>query len=384
MDPAKDVDGLHPLNVGLMVRGEPAFPPATPYGIVELLLRTGISLDGAEVCVVGYGELVGAPLSIMLAHSIRGNATVTITHVRTKDLGEHKRGHPGRGGGARDDHRRHGEAGRDGPRRRGAPNGARHGRRRGSRRVSQVAGAITPVPGAWADDGGHAHGEHRDGRRARDLPALSRSPSRLARVLSRGQFAVTAEVVAPRSADPATVEAHGRALVGYADAVNVTDNPRASAHMSAIAGAGLLAGLGLEPILQTTTRDRNRLALTSDLLGAWALGARSILCLSGDCSRSVTTQAPPRCATCPCSTSSRSRRGCVTRDGRSRASRSTLRLATSSGWPTRRVAEYDPGRLEAKLDAGADSCRRRSPTISMRCARGRRSSARAASSTARR
>jgi methylenetetrahydrofolate dehydrogenase (NADP+)/methenyltetrahydrofolate cyclohydrolase len=90
MDPAKDVDGLHPLNVGLMVRGEPAFPPATPYGIVELLLRTGISLDGAEVCVVGYGELVGAPLSIMLAQdSIRGNATVTITHVRTKDLGEH-------------------------------------------------------------------------------------------------------------------------------------------------------------------------------------------------------------------------------------------------------------------------------------------------------
>ena len=53
-------------------------------------LRTGISLDGAEVCVVGYGELVGAPLSIMLAQdSIRGNATVTITHVRTKDLGEH-------------------------------------------------------------------------------------------------------------------------------------------------------------------------------------------------------------------------------------------------------------------------------------------------------
>jgi methylenetetrahydrofolate dehydrogenase (NADP+) / methenyltetrahydrofolate cyclohydrolase len=63
VDPAKDVDGL---------------------------LRTGISLDGAEVCVVGYGELVGAPLSIMLAQdSIRGNATVTITHVRTKDLGEH-------------------------------------------------------------------------------------------------------------------------------------------------------------------------------------------------------------------------------------------------------------------------------------------------------
>jgi methylenetetrahydrofolate dehydrogenase (NADP+) / methenyltetrahydrofolate cyclohydrolase len=92
VDPTKDVDGLHPTNVGLMVRGEPAFPPATPYGIVELLLRAGVQLDGAEVCVVGYGELVGAPLSVMLAQdSIRGNATVTITHVRTRDLGDHTR-----------------------------------------------------------------------------------------------------------------------------------------------------------------------------------------------------------------------------------------------------------------------------------------------------
>jgi methylenetetrahydrofolate dehydrogenase (NADP+)/methenyltetrahydrofolate cyclohydrolase len=87
IDPSKDVDGLHPLNVGLMVRGDPSFPPATPYGIVELLLRSGIELEGAEVVVVGYGELVGAPLSIMLAQdSIRGNATVTICHVKTRDL----------------------------------------------------------------------------------------------------------------------------------------------------------------------------------------------------------------------------------------------------------------------------------------------------------
>lgn len=92
IDPSKDVDGLHPMNVGLMVRGEPAFPPATPYGIVELLLRSGVRLDGAEVVVVGYGELVGAPLSIMLAQdSIRGNATVTISHVRTRDLATHTR-----------------------------------------------------------------------------------------------------------------------------------------------------------------------------------------------------------------------------------------------------------------------------------------------------
>ena len=92
IDPMKDVDGLHPLNVGLMVRGAPSFPPATPYGIVELLLRSGIELEGAEVVVVGYGELVGAPLSIMLAQdSIRGNATVTICHIKTRDLASQTR-----------------------------------------------------------------------------------------------------------------------------------------------------------------------------------------------------------------------------------------------------------------------------------------------------
>lgn len=88
--PEKDVDGLHPWNIGMMLRGEPTFLPATPYGIVELLLREGVPLEGAEVCIVGYGELVGAPLSIMLAQdSIRGNATVTSTHIRTKDLKAH-------------------------------------------------------------------------------------------------------------------------------------------------------------------------------------------------------------------------------------------------------------------------------------------------------
>ena len=92
MAPEKDVDGLHPWNVGMVVRGEATFQPATPYGIVELLLRSGIPLEGAEVVVVGYGDLVGAPLSIMLAQdSIRGNATVTITHVKTANLTTHTR-----------------------------------------------------------------------------------------------------------------------------------------------------------------------------------------------------------------------------------------------------------------------------------------------------
>lgn len=92
IDPGKDVDGLHPINVGRMVRGEPAFPPATPYGIVELLVRSDVPLEGAEVVVIGYGPLVGAPLSIMLAQdTIRGNATVTSCHVHTRDLATHTR-----------------------------------------------------------------------------------------------------------------------------------------------------------------------------------------------------------------------------------------------------------------------------------------------------
>ncbi|HEX9376424.1 MAG TPA: bifunctional 5,10-methylenetetrahydrofolate dehydrogenase/5,10-methenyltetrahydrofolate cyclohydrolase [Actinomycetota bacterium] len=92
IDPAKDVDGLHPANVGLMVRGVPAFLAATPYGIVELLVRSGISTVGVEVVIVGRGGLVGMPLSIMLAQkSPRGNATVTLCHTGTVDLAAHTR-----------------------------------------------------------------------------------------------------------------------------------------------------------------------------------------------------------------------------------------------------------------------------------------------------
>lgn len=110
----------------------------------------------------------------------------------------------------------------------------------------------------------------------------TRSGSRLERLLHAGVFAVTAEVVPPRSGDGAAVTAQARALVGYADAANVTDNPTSSAHMSPVAGAAFVRQAGLEPVIQMTTRDRNRLGLTADALGAWALGARNVLCLSGD------------------------------------------------------------------------------------------------------
>jgi 5,10-methylenetetrahydrofolate reductase len=109
-----------------------------------------------------------------------------------------------------------------------------------------------------------------------------RSDSRLERILHGHGFAVTAEVVPPKGADPGIVRDQAEALLGYADAVNITDNPTSSAHMSSVAGAALVADSGLEPVVQITTRDRNRLAITADLLGAWALGARNVLCLTGD------------------------------------------------------------------------------------------------------
>ncbi len=109
-----------------------------------------------------------------------------------------------------------------------------------------------------------------------------RNGSHLERLVRSGTFCVTAEVVPPRSADGAAVRAQARELVGYADAVNVTDNPRAAAHMSPVAGVAYVAAAGLEPTMQITCRDRNRLGLTADLLGGWALGARNLFCLTGD------------------------------------------------------------------------------------------------------
>jgi methylenetetrahydrofolate reductase (NADPH) len=111
---------------------------------------------------------------------------------------------------------------------------------------------------------------------------VSEAAGRLERLARSSRFVVTAEVVPPRSADSEPLTRQARELVGYADAVNVTDNPTASARMSPLAGVAALSAAGIEPILQMTTRDRNRLALAADLLGAWALGARNVLCLSGD------------------------------------------------------------------------------------------------------
>ncbi|MCD4830297.1 MAG: bifunctional methylenetetrahydrofolate dehydrogenase/methenyltetrahydrofolate cyclohydrolase FolD [Anaerohalosphaeraceae bacterium] len=92
IDPDKDVDGFHPTNVGKMVVGDKAFLPCTPHGIVQLLMRTGVKLEGAEVVIVGRSNIVGKPLANMLIQkSETGNATVTICHTRTKDIAAHTR-----------------------------------------------------------------------------------------------------------------------------------------------------------------------------------------------------------------------------------------------------------------------------------------------------
>lgn len=87
IDPAKDVDGFHPYNFGRMALGIETYLPATPYGIVMMLDRYNISTEGKQVVVVGRSNIVGMPISIMLAKKGKvGNATVTITHSRTKNL----------------------------------------------------------------------------------------------------------------------------------------------------------------------------------------------------------------------------------------------------------------------------------------------------------
>ena len=90
VDPAKDVDGLHPVNLGKLVLNEPAPLPCTPRGIVELLRHNQIVLDGAEVCIVGRGITVGRPLSLLLTRRSE-NCTVTQCHTGTKELAAHTR-----------------------------------------------------------------------------------------------------------------------------------------------------------------------------------------------------------------------------------------------------------------------------------------------------
>ncbi len=106
--------------------------------------------------------------------------------------------------------------------------------------------------------------------------------SNLEKVLTSGQFAVTGELGPPKGADVSVVERKVSLLRGNVDAINVTDNQTAIVRMSSIAVSAILKQMGLEPTMQMVVRDRNRIAIQSDIFGAYALGIRNILCLSGD------------------------------------------------------------------------------------------------------
>jgi methylenetetrahydrofolate reductase (NADPH) len=106
--------------------------------------------------------------------------------------------------------------------------------------------------------------------------------SNLERVLEAGHFAVTAELGPPKSADVEIIKTKAGHLKGNVDAVNITDNQTAIVRMSSIAAGYLALQEGLEPVIQITCRDRNRIAIQSDVLGAYALGLKNILCLTGD------------------------------------------------------------------------------------------------------
>jgi 5,10-methylenetetrahydrofolate reductase len=184
---------------------------------------------------------------------------------------------------------------------------------------------------------------------------VSEPTGRLARLLAHGTFTVTGEIVPPRGANAAAVAEHARALVGSIDAVNLTDNPTSTAHMSPLAGVRFAYEAGLEPTVQLTARDRNRLGLTADLLGAWALGARNAFCLSGD---PIAIGDHPDAAV----VADLSVNELVVLARRMREEGTTLAGAELDEPPRYLIGvadvpfadPYDPARLESKLDAGAD------------------------------
>ena len=115
-----------------------------------------------------------------------------------------------------------------------------------------------------------------------NAPAPDEPVSNLERILESGEFAVTAELGPPKSADLDAVTEKAKMLSGIVDAVNITDNQTAIVRMSSIAAAKIALDNGCEPVMQMTCRDRNRIAMQSDVLAAHALGIRNILCLTGD------------------------------------------------------------------------------------------------------
>jgi methylenetetrahydrofolate reductase (NADPH) len=179
---------------------------------------------------------------------------------------------------------------------------------------------------------------------------------RLAALLDAGEFVVTSEVVPPRSGDGTSVRDAARGLVGYVDAINVTDNPAASPRMSPVAGARFVQEAGVEPTLQLVCRDRNRLAITADLLGGWALGARNLLVLGGD---PIGTGDHPDAAAVfdlgpnEVVTLARRLRDEGTTGAGAEVAEPPRYLIGVADVPL--ADPYDPAKLDAKLDAGGDA-----------------------------
>jgi methylenetetrahydrofolate reductase (NADPH) len=111
---------------------------------------------------------------------------------------------------------------------------------------------------------------------------MMKTESALEKILAAGHLAVTSECGPPRGAVPEKISSKAEMLRGYVDAINVTDNQTAVVRMSSFASCLIIKQMGLNPILQMVTRDRNRLAMQSDILGAYAHGINTMLCLSGD------------------------------------------------------------------------------------------------------
>jgi methylenetetrahydrofolate reductase (NADPH) len=179
--------------------------------------------------------------------------------------------------------------------------------------------------------------------------------SRFAELLQAGRFAVTAEIAPPASADPQSLLERALPLRGLADAVNVTDGAQARASMSPLAAAAILVQHGIEPILQLSCRDRNRIALQSDMLGAAALGIRNLLMLRGD--DPTAGDQPDAKAVFDLDTEALVATAVAMRDrgelpsGRALQDRPSFCIGATDS-PLDPQPQWKPDRLRAKIDAG--------------------------------
>ena len=183
------------------------------------------------------------------------------------------------------------------------------------------------------------------------------SGSRLERVLKSGRFAVTAELNPPDSADPHAVYDRALVLASVCDAINATDAAGANVHMSSVGVCALLTRAGYEPVMQVSCRDKNRIAIQGDLLGAAAMGVRNVLCLTGDGVQAG--DQPEAKPVFDLDSTSLLRTCCILRDkgqflsGRKLESPPKLFLGAAEN-PFAPPYDFRPLRLGKKIEAGAD------------------------------